>query len=207
MLPFTKKVTSVTVACTHNYFKFKNLYNRRPPTVILSFCFLCWNLYTKSAPHGKYLYLSFEWCFPCTNRSFEHKDKEKAMRRHNLQGCPALLHQFVFCRFYYYYCQMAIKKSNLYSMSWCYTVPEDKRLRIGLILRPVLMDRKEQRKSHVKLAPHPSEGWEVRKRHFTKICWGTHDLQPTLHTYVVGGSTWILEKAKKRPQEVKRPSK
>lgn len=51
-----------------------------------------------------------------------------------------------------------------------HTVPEDKRLWIRLFLQLVLMDRKEQRKSHIKLAPHTSEVWEVWKRHFTKIC-------------------------------------
>lgn len=61
------------------------------------------------------------------NRPFEYKDKEKGMRRQSLQP-PSLLHQFVSCRFYYYYyCQVAIRRSNLHSISWVYNVPKDKR--------------------------------------------------------------------------------
>lgn len=86
---------------------------------------MCWNLYTKSVPHGKYLYIfpsngvSRKWITPLSIKTKKRQWEATTFK------AAQLLHQFVFCRYYYYYCQMAIRRSNLYSISWCYTVPED----------------------------------------------------------------------------------
>lgn len=60
-----------------------------------------------------------------------------------------------------------------------------------------LTGKSREKKSSEKLTPNADEVCEIKKRYFTKVCWGSHDLQLLFYTEVAGGSKWILEKAKK----------
>lgn len=99
---------------------------------------------------------------------------------------PSLWHPFVCCVFYYYYCQEAIRRSNLHCISWLYNVPEDKRLWIGLLSWTYADWQGRAEKIREKLTPNTDEVCEIWKRYFIKLCWGAHDLQLLFYTELMG---------------------
>lgn len=156
LLNLTKKVISV-ITIVHKIIA--NLITHIPKILYCNFIIY----YVFKSSHK----ISLTWeihIFPLNGVShkwivhFEYKDKAKGMRRPNLQP-PSLLHQFVSCRFYYYYCQMAIRRSNLHAISWFCNVPEDKRLMDGAVFM-TYADRQEiAAQSKTPWKAH-SQGWQ-----------------------------------------------
>lgn len=142
------------------------------------------------------------------NHPLEYKDKEKGTRRQNLQP-PSLLHPFVFAVFII----IIIVKWQLGGQTYIPFLDSTMSLKTrdyGLGCFHDIYWLTGNHREKITWKAH-SQGWQGtwdKGRYFTEVGLGSHDLQFLFYTEVVGGSMgWALEKANKRPQQVKWPSK
>lgn len=131
----TKKVISVITTCTHNYFKYNISYTE--DLIYCSFITLYYlfkSLHKLSSTWEISIFpmngISHKWITPLSIKAKKSEGEDKTVKDT----------QFVYCKFYYDYCQMAIRRLNLHSIFWFFNAPEDKRLWIGLLSWHMLID-------------------------------------------------------------------